>query len=147
MKVAVYVLLGLVLVFATSTSQARNEVLRFSIEDALSQPEADSRLNSSIRLFFGDQAVPAIERKLGTFTSNKKTNGFNKSDVDACNWAFLSAMISLQERAVREGGNAVINIRSFYRKSEFSSSSDFECGAGTFVVGVTMVGEVARLAE
>jgi len=147
MKIAVYVVLGIVLVFATSTSQARNEVLRFSIEEALSQPEADAKLNSSIRLFFGDQAVPSIERKLGTFTSNKKTNAFNKSDVDACNWAFLSAMISLQERAVREGGNAVVNIRSFYRKSDFSSASDFECGAGTFVVGITMVGEVVRLAE
>ena len=147
MKIAIYIALSLVLVCATSTSQARNEVLRFSIEEALSQPEADSRLDSSIRLFFGDQAVPAIERKLGTFTSNRKTNGFNKSDVEACNWAFLSAMMSLQERAVREGGNAVVNIRSFYRKSEFSSASDFECGAGTFVVGITMVGEVVRLAE
>jgi len=147
MKIAIHIALSLVLVFATSTSQARNEVLRFSIEEALSQPEAVSRLDSSIRLFFGDQAVPAIERKLGTFTSNKKTNGFNKSDAEACNWAFLSAMMSLQERAAREGGNAVVNIRSFYRKSEFSSASDFECGAGTFVVGITMVGEVVRLAE
>ena len=147
MKIAIYIALSLVLVCATSTSQARNEVLRFSIEEALSQPEAVSRLDSSIRLFFGDQAVPAIERKLGTFTSNKKTNGLNKSDAEACNWAFLSAMMSLQERAAREGGNAVVNIRSFYRKSEFSSASDFECGAGTFVVGITMVGEVVRLAE
>ena len=147
MKIATYIALSLVLVFATSTSQARNEVLRLSIEEALSQPDADSRLDSSIRLFFGDQAVPTIERKLGTFTSNKKTNGFNKSDVEACNWAFLSAIISLQERAAREGGNAVVNIQSFYRKSEFSSASEFECGAGTFVVGITMVGEVVRLAE
>jgi len=147
MKIAIHIALSLVLVFATSTSQARNEVLRFSIEEALSQPEAVSRLDSSIRLFFGDQAVPAIERKLGTFTSNKKTNGLNKSDAEACNWAFLSAMMSLQERAAREGGNAVVNIRSFYRKSEFSSASDFECGAGTFVVGITMVGEVVTLAE
>ena len=147
MKIAIYVALSLVLVFATSTSQARNEVLRFSIEEALSQPGADSKLNGSISLFFGDQTLPEVERKLGTFTSNKKTNGFNKSDMEACNWAFLSAMMSLQERAVREGGNAVVNIHSFYRKSEFSSSSDFECGAGTFVVGITMVGEVVKLAE
>ena len=147
MKIMVYVVLSLVLVFGASMSHARNEVLRISVEDALAQPGADSKLNSSIRLFFGDQALPAIERKLGTFTSNKKTNAFNKSDVEACNWAFLSAMMSLQERAVREGGNAVVNIHSFYRKSAFSSDSDFECGAGTFVVGITMVGEVVRLAE
>jgi hypothetical protein len=147
MKIMVYVVLSLVLVFGVSTSHARNEALRFSIEDALAQPGADSKLNSSIRLYFGDQELPAIERRLGTFTSNKKTNAFNKSDVEACNWAFLSAMRSLQERAVREGGNAVVNIRSYYGKSELSSTSDFECGAGTFVVGITMVGEVVKLAE
>jgi len=147
MKIAVYVVLSLVLVFGPSTSEARNEVLRFSIEEALAQQGADSRLDDSIRLFFGDQAVPAIERKLGTFTANKKTNGFNKSDMEACNWTFLAAMMSLQKRAAREGGNAVVNIQSFYRKSEFSSASEFECGAGTFVVGITMVGEVVKLAE
>ena len=147
MKIAVYLVLSLVFVFGASTSQARNEVLRFSIEEALSQSGADSRLDSSVRLFFGDQALPTVDRKLGTFTSNKKTNAFNKSDMDACNWAFLSAIMSLQERAIKEGGNAVVNIRSFYFRNEFSSTTDFECGAGTFVVGITLVGEVVRLAE
>jgi len=147
MKRLVYMVLSVALLFAYSTGQTRNEVLRFSIEDALSQPGASSRLNSSVRLFFGDQAFPSVERKLGTFTSNKKTNAFNKSDREACNWAFLSAMVSLQERAIREGGNALVNIRSIYYKNEFSSTTDFECGAGNVVAGVTMVGEAVKLAD
>jgi len=147
MKQLVYLVLGLVLLFGHSTGQARNEALRFSIEDALSQPEASSRLDSSIRLFFGDQAYPPVEHKLGTYTSNKKTNAFNKSYREACNWAFLAAIVSLQDRAISEGGNAVVNIHSFYYKNEFSSAADFECGAGNVVAGVTIVGQVVKLAD
>ena len=38
-------------------------------------------------------------------------NGFNKSDKDTCEWAFLSAILELQERAQREGSNAVVELR------------------------------------
>ena len=56
-------------------------------------------------------------------------------------------MITLQDRAVAEGGNAVINIRSYYYKNDFSSATEFECGAGAIMAGVTMVGEVVKLAD
>ena len=56
-------------------------------------------------------------------------------------------MMSLQRRAVAEGGNAVINIRSYYYKKNFSSATEFECGAGAVVAGVTMIGDVVQLAE
>ncbi len=83
----------------------------------------------------------------GTYTSNKKTNAVGKSDEKACNWAFLSAMKSLQERAIKEGGDAVINIYSFYNKNKFVSATEFECGAGATIAGVTMVRDVVKLAE
>lgn len=70
-----------------------------------------------------------------------------KSDQKACQWAFLSAMATLQDRAIKEGGNAVVNIHSYYYKKTFSSSTEFECGAGTVMSGVTMVGDVVKLAE
>ena len=56
-------------------------------------------------------------------------------------------MVSLQKRALAEGGNAVVNIRSFYKKREFTSAIEFECGAGAMVAGVTLVGDVVKLAE
>jgi hypothetical protein len=57
------------------------------------------------------ESHPKVARELGTFTSNRRTNAFNKSDRDACHIAFLSAVIALQERARSEGGNAVVDIR------------------------------------
>jgi uncharacterized protein YbjQ (UPF0145 family) len=79
--------------------------------------------------------------------SNKKTNAFQKSDQFACDWAFLTAMLSLRERALSLGANAVINIRSNYKKRRFVSQDKYMCGAGKIMAGVTMRGEMVRLAE
>jgi hypothetical protein len=98
-----------------------------------------------VKFFFGSQKAPKAQQTFGTFTSNKKTNFFNKSDEEGCQRAFLSAMIALQERAIREGGNAVVEIHSYYQKEEFKSDSEYECAAGNVVVGVALRGTVVKL--
>ena len=147
MKQLVYLVLIAILVLSAGYGYARNTILKVSIDDALALPEASSRLDDSIRLYFGDQEHPKIVRSIGTYTANKKTNAFNKTDTYACQWAFISAMMSLQKRARSAGGNAVVNISSFYYKNDFSSATEFECGAGGVVAGVTMVGDVVQLEE
>lgn len=129
---------------ATSTS-ARDDRLRFPIAEAMSAPEAKAQLSGSVQFFFGDAPHPDVERSLGVFTSNKKSNAFGKEDKAACDWAFLSAMISLQTRAVTEGGDAVINIKSIYKGNTVISATDYECGAGGIMAGVTFQGEVVKL--
>ncbi|MDE1308731.1 hypothetical protein L9W77_17725 [Vibrio aestuarianus] len=75
----------------------------------------------------------------------KKTNAFNKTDEEACNWVFLSAMIALKDRAIKEGGNAVVNIKSNYKNNLTSSNDTFQCGAGAVMAGVALSGEVVKL--
>lgn len=147
MKQAALFVFLLALLFSASTGDARNTVHQLSIEDALAQGEKKGVLIEGIRLYFGDAATPAVENSHGQFTANRKTNAFNKSDEEACNWVFLTAIKSLQERAQRQGGNAVINIYSYYYKNEFVSETEFECGAGAMIAGVTMIGDVVTLAE
>lgn len=137
----------LVLLFSASTGDARNTVHQLSIADALAEGEAKGVLIDGIALYFGDQATPDVEKSHGQFTANRKTNAFNKSDEEACNWAFLTAIKSLQERARAQGGNAVINVYSYYYKNEFVSETEFECGAGAMVAGVTMIGDVVTIAQ
>jgi len=147
MKQLAYLVLVSTLLFSFSSGEARNTLHKVLIADALAWGDEEGILNDSIGLYFGDQEHPAVESELGTYTSNKKTNGVGKSDQKACQWAFLSAMVSLQSRAIAEGGNAVINIHSNYNRREFSSATEFECGAGAIMSGVTMVGDVVKLAE
>jgi uncharacterized protein YbjQ (UPF0145 family) len=147
MKQIAYLVLISMLLFSYGTGNARNTLLKVSIAEALAWGEAEGTLNSSVRLYFGDQEHPEIANKLGTYTSNRKTNAVGRSDQKACQWAFLSAMKTLQDRATSEGGNAVVNIHSYYFKNTFSSTTEFECGAGATVAGVTMVGDVVKLAD
>ena len=140
-----FVLLMLNLFLVPFSSYARDDINGYLIKEALDLEQSKSKLGEKIKFYFGDQAHGEILKTFGEFRTNKKTNAFNKSDLEACQWVFLSAMISLRDRAVREGGNAVINIKSNYKNNLTSSKDTFQCGAGTFVAGVALVGTVVKL--
>lgn len=91
------------------------------------------------------QKHPPIAKSLGEFSSNRRTNAFNKSDRSACQIAFLSAIIALQQRARAEGGNAVVEIRSITRHEDLSSPSQYRCAAGNVVANVVLTGRVVKL--
>ncbi len=134
-----------IIVLYSIQAASRDDRLRFSIEEALSTEAAKEKLNAGIRFYFGDQKHGPVAKKFGQATSNRKTNAFNKSDQEACEWVFLSVMISLQERAQSEGGNAVVDITSNYKSVEFKSNTEFECGAGAIMAGVALKGRVVKL--
>ncbi len=56
-------------------------------------------------------------------------------------------MISFQKRALYEGGDAVVNIHSYYKKTDISSEIEFMCGTGTFVASVTFRGDAVKLSK
>ncbi len=126
---------------------ARDDRNRYSIADAMNLEAAREKLNKGYTFKFGKQSHAPVKKNHGEFMSNKKTNAFGKSDEFACQWAFLSAMLSFQDRISKEGGNAVINIRSYYKKGDFVSETEFECGNGAIMAGVTFLGDVVTLAE
>jgi uncharacterized protein YbjQ (UPF0145 family) len=129
--------------FVTSHANARDTVNTYSLDQALkSEP---GKVGDDIALYFAGQPHPAVQKSMGEFATNKKTNAFGKSDEAACQHVFLSAVLELQERARKEGGNAVINIKSNYKKDLRASATEFTCGAGAVVAGVALVGDVVTL--
>ena len=118
------------LFLASSIADARDTVHKFPLEPAVAKAEASGKLAPGIKLFFGNQKHPKPTTQLGPTRTNKKTNFFNKTDQEGCDWAFLSSMIALTQYAQRVGGNAIVNIRSTYRTNVFSSATEYECGAG-----------------
>lgn len=133
------------LTLLSTAAEARDDRLHKSIAEAMNTESAKEKLDPDIRTYWGDQSYPAPVQKMGEYTSNKKTNAVNKSDTGACQWAFLSAMISLQQRAKAEGGNAIVDIHSVYKNEEFRSTTEFECGAGKIMAGVALRGTVVKL--
>ncbi len=140
--IAAIVSIGLL---APSESSARDTKNMWLLADALNTPDAKASLNKGIKFYFGDSEHPPVAKSFGTFMSNKKTRGVGRTDKEACEWTFLSAMISFQQRAVQLGGDAVINVQSYYRENPVSSQTEYECGSGALMSGVTFRGEVVKL--
>jgi hypothetical protein len=145
MKIRIATTCALTALLAMSVAHARDDRLKMPIKDAMETVDAKDKLGTEVKFFFGSQPSPKPAQTFGTFTSNKKTNFANKSDAEGCQRAFLSAMIALKDRALREGGNAVINIHSIYKDEKFESATEYECGAGKIMGGVALRGTVVKL--
>lgn len=126
-------------------ASARNDVGAYSIADAMGSPQAQSVLGTNIQFYFGDQSHPEVVKTFMESGVNLKTNGANKSDKEACEWVFLSAMKELHDKAQSMGANAVVNIRSNYKNNLTSSATTFQCGSGMLMSGVALKGEIVEI--
>ena len=148
MKQAVVGLVSLVALAVALPAAARDDRLKFPVNAALAKGQNyKEKIDPKIKLYFGKPSNLKVGRTIGEWTSNKKTNAFNKSDQEACDIAFISAAVSLQDRAKREGGNAVINIHSVYKNDKFESTNEYLCGAGSTMAGVALRGTVVTLGK
>lgn len=114
----------------------------YSIQEALNSSQAKEILDPSVKLYFGKAAPGKVIRK--GITTNPKTNALNKSDLEACQWVFLSAVKKFQERAKKEGATKVSNLVSYYKKKEYRSPSQYECHAGRSIAGVALKGDIVK---
>lgn len=136
---------GLCLLLLTSNAYSRDTQHILPIDSALTSPAAKSKLDGSVRFYFAGDQVPAVSKTMMDVVSNRKTNAVGKADITACEWVFLSAMIALQDRAKLEGGNAVINITSYYKKNPLEAQGKYECHAGAIMAGVALKGQIVTL--
>ena len=126
-------------------AQARNTKLMLPIKEV--EETYEGRLDDSIELYYGDEEHPKVETKIAEHIANEKTNAFNKSDREACRWVMLSALLELQKKAKRYGADAVVNIRSYYKKKPVSDKSRYECHAGNVVAAVALKGDIVKFED
>ena len=125
---------------------ARNTFHDFDATKA--KAEGSGRENLlDVPVYLAGEEHAAIAKDLGTFKSNMRTNAANKSDEEACQIAFLSALISLQNRARALGGDAVVDVRSITKNNDLTSATQYRCVAGAFVANVALEGRVVKLAK
>ncbi|WP_218572971.1 excinuclease [Pseudomonas sp. gcc21] len=139
-----FVLSGLM--FA-GVAEARDTTHMLSVQDLMASADAKAKLDPSVKFVFADAPHGKVLKRHGNFVTNKKTNAFGKSDQQACQWVMLSALIALQDRVKAEGGNAVVNIESFYKQQPMKSRTEYECHAGAIMAGVALRGDVVTLAK
>jgi len=128
-------------------AHAADDVLMMPVKPALETADAKQKLDGSVSFYFGDTPHPKVLENYGEFVSNKKTRAFGASDQDTCQRVVLSNFIEFQQRAKALGGNAVINITSYFRRNEVKDNDRYECHVGFLMSGVALKGEVVKLAE
>jgi uncharacterized protein YbjQ (UPF0145 family) len=137
----------LLLFSCVSLASARDAIEKVSINEAFEFEQVKELFADDISFFWGDQVHPPVIKKFGSYKTSKRTSAFGKDRVYACSWAMASALNALRDRAVREGGNAVINIVSNINNNEESSTTEFTCLAGRMVVNVALKGTVVTLGK
>ncbi|HVI89012.1 MAG TPA: hypothetical protein VM659_11950 [Dongiaceae bacterium] len=132
---------------AATQAVARDTPYHLKIADVRGDPRYSGAVPADVQFFFADQTSGAVSKDLGEFVTNRKTNSVGRPDEEVCRWAMISALKELAERAKTEGGDAVVDIVSYYRKNVFSSITEYECHAGNIVAGVALKGRVVKLAK
>ena len=132
---------------AAQPSQARNTQYYLKIDQVRQDPRYKGTVPDDVGFYFAGQTHPVTLQSFGDVVANPKGNSFGRPDEDACRWTMMSALKELHDRAIEQGGNAVIDIVSYYRKNVYSSTSNYECHAGGFVAAVALKGVVVKLAK
>ncbi|CAA0104948.1 Uncharacterised protein [BD1-7 clade bacterium] len=138
-------LLLIMLSVLSVSAMARDDIVDYSVKETMAVEKISKAIGEGVTFYFDGQKHPKVEQSFGEFKTSKKTSAVGKSDKEACQWVFASAMKQLKQRAIKEGGNAVINIKSNYKGTLTSSDSTFKCGAGGIIAGVALVGDVVKL--
>lgn len=132
----------------SSAAAAGDANPKFLIKNALDKGQQyKDKIGSDIALYFGPQKTPSVQTRIGEWTSTRNSNSANKPDQEACDIAFISAVIALQERARKEGGNAVINIKSLSKVGDTDSESEYICTSGRVIARVQLRGTAATLGK
>jgi hypothetical protein len=133
-----------ILAVTASAAMAADRTVMLPIAAAMAANDAQAKLEP-IKFYFAGEKTPKILEKKGSDKTSQKTNAFAKSDATACNWAFLSSMLSLQKRAIALGANAVVNITNNYGNVANPNPTEFECHAGGIMAGVALKGDFVRI--
>src|SRR5438105_7411810 len=102
-----WALLAAMLALPAMHAAAADREVRLSFAQLMDSAQAKQKLDGSVRLYLHGQKTPKVLEKKGDDISNKKTNAFAKDAESTCQWAAVSALIALQDKAKRMGGNAV----------------------------------------
>lgn len=137
--------LALPVVLMATPAAADDAVSTHDIANVTGRADYASQLEG-VSFYFGNTGHPAVSRVVERDArTSLRTRKFGRSDEEACQWVMLSALVQLRDHALSVGGNAVVNVRSNWRNSEWSSETQYQCAAGFLMAGVALKGDVVTL--
>lgn len=134
--------LALAVGMLTIAACTRHDIVYYSVTESLNTAEAKEVIDPRIALYFGQDYIGDAKILYEYAQTNRKTNAWGKSDFKTCTWAFLSGIVSLQNRAKTLGATKVTNIVTNYPGSAYSVPGMYECHVGQSISRVSLVGDI-----
>ena len=153
MKKSRTVLLCCALSLFTLTTQARNTRILLPIQEVLRLSKTKEVIGQDIALYFGDKSPEIAQNPLGEVYGHGKADPYTKTssghnrprdDETTCREAMRTALAELVQQARARGGNALVDISSFYDRTELRSNDVYECHAGMTRAVVELKAKVVR---
>ena len=94
-----------------------------------------------VALYFGSQAHPAVQSRLGDSSYSVRIARTTLGPEDSCNTALKQALDKLVADARANHANAVINVTTRFHDSESNSSTLYTCGLSTSAAAIAVHGE------
>ncbi|MFO7830886.1 MAG: hypothetical protein R6V18_02745 [Desulfuromonadaceae bacterium] len=116
----------------------------FSVQNALNSELAQEKLDSGITFHMKGEQHPPVSDITPEYTANKRSRKFGRSVEEACQVAFISALISFQQRAYKEDADTVIDLYSVTKDKRFESTDQYSCLVGSMVSNVALRGKVGK---
>jgi len=133
-------------VLVDTRAYSRDDKYVLPIKAALDSAEPRQKPDGSVKFFFGKTSTPAIASRLGSVKPHGKARTRRSDDIEACNVAFLAALMDFEQRAKKTGANAVVNSVSYYKNVEMASATEFECHAGAAAHAI-LRGDLIKLVD
>lgn len=133
--------LGLLCLCAASPAAARDVVYHLPIAQALQSPDAAKLGN--FKFVFADEPATGYT-KIREYLADERSHFHGRTEEMACQANFLDALNDLRKKSQDEGGDAAIGIVSYYREVTFSSTTQYECHAGSNGVFVWLKGVLVK---
>lgn len=127
------------------TVYARDIKRFFPIADAMADKDLQAKLDESTKTSFGKENTPQGLKILRSEVGRGKVALRGKTNEAACNTAFISALVDLQQRAKQAGANAIVTIVSYYKSVEMASATEFECHEGSGYMAVALKGNFVKI--
>ena len=145
MKLTTLGSLAAVLVLATATQAGGRKdyvSVPFSAVEA-GEGRKGASLDGTVKFVFADEKGSSTS---GEELSAKGFSRKGKTDEERCAQAQLGAFLTFQKRALKDGYNAVVDIRTYSEADRFSKSrKDCQCVSGGFGTRTTVKGRLAKI--
>lgn len=138
-------LLSAALLTGLSTgAHAADAIHDYNFQQAVARAVADGTIDNSVKFYLHGNKTRQGTLLEKNIVTNQKTNAFGKSADVACDWVLRSALKQLHSAAKQRGGNAVINISSYFKKNETVSPTTYRCHKGMAIASVALKGDIVK---